>query len=69
VADSGCPAEATIGTRKSGPSFSAAPGCSRPPRQRASASARRSGTNTSFTSMSLLPVPTMPMAYHVSMIL
>src|SRR5207237_371075 len=31
-------------------------------------SARRSGTKISFTSMSLLPVPTMPIAYQVSMI-
>jgi hypothetical protein len=33
-----------------------------------SASARRCGTNSAFTAMSLLPVPAMPIAYQVSMI-
>ena len=66
--DSGWPAAATIGMPNSGPLLSAAPGCSSPPRQSRSASARRSGTNSSLTAMSLLPVPTMPIAYQVSMI-
>jgi hypothetical protein len=33
-----------------------------------SGSARRSGTNSSLTATSLLPVAAMPMAYQVSMI-
>jgi len=58
---------ANTGTWYSGPGFTALPGVG-PPLVSATASVRCSGTNCSFTSTSLLPVPRNPETFQVSMI-